>query len=233
MESVDKQSNNNEVLQEKENGGYFGYYVFVTISGIIGFVSVLLSLRFAIDFRQGSPVDYWSKNKDVVSILVALLAVIIFTIVSILFKEKLKKIYFSEIFLYIYIGFLTTVVSFLTFSYFNGILNANGEKGSYGWIIAEILSFIIAVTFAFFADKIVVFKSLNFEFKKVLSELGLFVSGRLLAEGIAIGLMYLIINILKRSEVLAKTIACIIVIIVNYLLSKYLIFKKAEEKSSK
>lgn len=235
MEQVDLQNKkddltkNNNLNNEKENsknlGAYFGYYIFVTISAIIGFFFVLFLSRFVIKIKFENQINFLTNNKNIVSIFIALLAVILFIFISIFFKAQLKKIFFSEAFLYLYIGFLTTVISFFSFQYFNSKLNPTGGKDSYGWMIAEMLSFTFAVIFSYFADKIVVFKSMNFRLKKMAFEFAAFVSGRIFSEGISIINMYIIINILNKNELIAKTISCIIVIIINYLLSKFLIFK--------
>ena len=211
---------------EKKEGGYLGYYLFVAVSAIIGFASTFYLVLYGIKVGNEKGVINIAKHQLEFSALIALIAVILFLFITIIFKKFWKKIFFTELFMYLYIGFLTTVISILIFAYFNERLNAGGKEGNLGWMVAEILSFVIAVSFAFICDKILVFKSLNFGIKKMATEFCLFVGGRLASEGIAILIMYVLINILGNKEIIAKFIVAIIVIILNYLLSKFIIFKK-------
>ena len=217
----------NDAKKTIEEGGYFGYYIFVFISAIIGFITVFFVTRlYLLDFFKNKfDIDLVS-HKSIVAVMASLIAVILFMFISLCFKKVLKMIFMSEVFLYIYIGFLTTMISIISFKLLNDNLNPSGEENSLGWIVAEVLAFIIAVTFSFFADKLIVFKSYSFIPTKLFGELGLFVSARLLTEGINIFVMYLIINVLKNEPMVGKITASVIVIVLNYLFSKFIIFKK-------
>ena len=233
---IEKKDNSNPSLDEKVNldkkeGGYLGYYLFIAISAIIGFAAIFNLALYGIKIGNENGIINITKYQLELSALVALIAVILFLFITIIFKKFWKKIFFTELFMYLYIGFLTTVISILAFAYFNERLNAGGKEGNLGWLVAEILSFVIAVSFAFICDKILVFKSLNFGLKKISTEFCLFVGGRLASEGIAILIMYVLINILGNKEIIAKFIVAIIVIILNYLLSKFIIFKKPKIES--
>ena len=229
---VEKQeiNENNFVVDNKSSkkveSGYFGYYLFVAISAVIGFFSILFLTQYGIKIGNQKGITNITSNVEQISLFVAVIAVVVFMFITILFKSFWKKIFFTELFLYLYIGFLTTVLSIFVFAQFDKKFNPSGEKGNLGWIVAEILSFVISVAFAFACDKIVVFKSLNFKLKKIASEFSLFVGGRLVSEGIAIMVMYILINVLGNKEIVAKFVVAIIVIVLNYLLSKFIIFKK-------
>ncbi len=215
-----------EVNKEQKHEGYFGYYIFVFISAIIGFIFVFFATRYLIDESKISGATNLASHKMLITIAVSLIAVIIFMFISLVFKKFLKKLFLSEIFLYIYIGFLTTVINVLSFKVLNDALNQGGKENTLGWLVAEVLAFVIAVIFAFFADKLVVFKSYNFIPTKIFAELGLFISARLITEGINIFLMYIIINVLKQEAMTGKIIASVVIIVLNYLFSKFVIFKK-------
>lgn len=211
---------------EKKEGGYFGYYIFVFISAIIGFILVFFTTRILIDkTKKIGDIDL-VPHKMLIAVTVSLIAVIIFMFISMGLKKLLKKVFLSEAFLYVYIGFLTTMISLISFDILNKNLNPGGTKDSLGWMVAEILAFVIAVTFSFFADKLVVFKSYSFVPTKLFAEFGLFVSARLITEGINIVIMYIIINVMKQDAMLAKIISSVVVIVLNYLFSKFIIFKK-------
>ena len=218
---------------KKEEDGYLGYYLFVAISAVLGFFSVFFLTEQGIKVGNEKGITNITSNVEQLSLVAAVISVVFFMFITIIFKKFWKKIFFTEIFLYLYIGFLTTVISIVVFAHFNVKFNQSGEKGNLGWLVAEILSFVIAVTFAFVCDKIVVFRSLNFRPKKIATEFGLFVGGRLVSEGIAIVLMYILINVLGNKELFAKFIVALIVIILNYLLSKFIIFRKTNKKEEK
>ena len=211
---------------DKKEGGYFGYYIFVFISAIIGFILVFFTTRILVDETKKIGDINLVPHKMLIAVTVSLIAVIIFMFISMGLKRLLKKVFLSEAFLYVYIGFITTMISLISFDILNKNLNPTGTKDSLGWMVAEILAFVIAVTFAFFADKLVVFKSYSFIPTKIFAEFGLFISARLITEGINIIVMYVIINVMKQDAMLAKIISSVVVIVLNYLFSKFIIFKK-------
>ena len=237
--TIDETSNNspnnnaihsNDTKNTNKEGGYFGYYIFVFISAIIGFAMVFFATRvFILEFvKEKYGIDLISE-KNIVAVIISLIAVILFMFLSLGLKRLFKKIFLSEVFLYIYIGFMTTMISIISFKFLNDNLNPGGEENSLGWMVAEVLAFIIAVTFSFFADKLVVFKSYSFMPTKLFGELGLFVSARLLTEGINILIMYIIINVLNNEPMVGKLVSSVVVIVLNYLFSKFIIFKKKKK----
>ena len=217
-----------EINKDEKHESYFGYYIFVFISAIIGFIFVFFATRLFIDEAKIEGITNLASHKMLIAIVTALIAVIIFMFISLVFKKFFKKLFLSEIFLYIYIGFLTTVINIISFKVLNDILNRGGDENTLGWMVAEVLAFLIAVIFAFLADKLVVFKSYNFIPTKIFSEFGFFISARLITECINIFLMYIIINVLKQEAMTGKIIASVVVIVLNYLFSKFIIFKKVK-----
>ena len=135
----------------------------------------------------------------------------------------MKKIYtkYKEIINYIIVGGLTTCVSLLTYYLLTfTILNPNI---SIELQIATIISWIISVLFAFFTNKKYVFESKNkFNFKEITS----FILSRLSTLLIEMLLMHLFVTVCKYNDKIMKIVVQIIIIILNYLLSKFLVFKK-------
>ena len=135
----------------------------------------------------------------------------------------MKNIYtkYKEIINYIIVGGLTTCVSLLTYYLLTfTILNPNI---SIELQIATIISWIISVLFAFFTNKKYVFESKNkFNFKEIIS----FILSRLSTLLIEMLLMYLLVTVCKYNDKIMKIVVQIIIIILNYLLSKFLVFKK-------
>ena len=158
---------NNETKETKEN--YFGYNIFVFISAIIGFIFVYFATRFIFYKYEEKNNIVLHNQKFIIAIFIALIAVILFMFISLSFKKVLKKIYLSETFLYLYIGFLTTVINFLVFKAVSESLININLNVKFSWKLAEIAAFIVGVLFAFFGDKIIVFKSQSLYLKVICS----------------------------------------------------------------
>ncbi|MEG2322057.1 MAG: GtrA family protein [Bacilli bacterium] len=131
---------------------------------------------------------------------------------------KLYKKY-EEIINYLIVGFLTTLISMVTYYLFSKVIHIN-------YLIANILSWIFAVLFAFVANKFLVFKSKNKDFKKVLKEAFDFFIARILSLIIDLFLMWLLVSIIKIDDMIAKLIVQFVIIVLNYIFSKLFIFKK-------
>ena len=134
----------------------------------------------------------------------------------------IKKIYnkHKEIINYLIFGLLTTIVSLVTYYILvYTILNPNNPIQLQ---LANIISWITCVTFAYITNKLYVFKKTN---KKPLKEIIEFYSSRLFSLFIDMLLMFILVTKLNLSDKLIKIIVQIIVIILNYILSKLIVFK--------
>ena len=130
----------------------------------------------------------------------------------------------KEIVLYLVFGVLTTVVNWLAYAVFVGIgLDIN---------VANILSWIVGVSFAFVVNKWYVFESRSLDGTKVIKEFGSFVGARIFTGVIAIILFPILYNLgLDQSlfgtdGFLAKIVTSAIEIVLNWVLSKYVVFRK-------
>lgn len=152
-------------------------------------------------------------------------------------KDFLKK--HRQIILYIVFGALTTLVNYVV--YF--LCKAVGIR----YEIATVISWICAVLFAFVTNKLFVFESKSSKTKTVAKEITLFFGGRLFSLALELLIMKIGMDIihadrltltafgkvLPLGEFLIKTVAQITVLVTNFILSKFLIFKnkKGGEKS--
>lgn len=134
-----------------------------------------------------------------------------------LIKDIIKK--YREQILYIIIGGLTTVVSLLSY-YISTRLFLNPEN-PLQLQIANVISWICAVTFAFFTNRSIVFKSHN----KIIVELIRFYSSRLFTLFVEMGFMALFVTALGIDDRFSKLAVQFIIFILNYILSKLLVFK--------
>jgi len=130
------------------------------------------------------------------------------------------NIYFKyeEIMNYLIVGGLTFLVSILSYFVLARIFSIE-------IMLSNVFSWVIAVIFAFFMNKIFVFKS-NEKGNKLAKEVIEFIKFRVLSLVIELVLMYVTVKIFKFDDMIMKIIAQIIVILLNYIFSKFFIFKK-------
>lgn len=125
---------------------------------------------------------------------------------------------------YLVFGALATIVNILSYVICSKLI-FNFLEESINVNLSEIIAFIVALIFAYFSNKICVFQSKTNSGKELIKEMVSFTSCRLITEAISIGLMNLAV-IIKFNDVIMKIIANIVVIILNFVFSKLLIFKK-------
>lgn len=133
----------------------------------------------------------------------------------------LKKLYEKnqEILSYLIFGGLTTLVNFVVFYAFDTVLDIQ-------YLIANALSILASIIFAFFTNKKYVFKSQSVTISAWIKEFFLFCSFRLISAGFDMLSMLLLIGILQWNSNVAKLATQIIVVFLNYFFSKWFIFKK-------
>ena len=131
----------------------------------------------------------------------------------------IKKIYikYKEIINYLIAGFLTLIVSISSYALLTKILHIY-------YIISNVVSWILAVLFAYYVNRKFVFKSTSIKREKVYEIINFF-KYRVLSLIIETILMYLLVDIILINDLVSKVIVQIIVIILNYIFSKFLIFK--------
>lgn len=145
------------------------------------------------------------------------------------FKSLLIK--YREIILYLVFGVLTTVVSWGTYAVFELVFRPLCPIDNLRVAIANVLSWICAVAFAFVTNKIWVFDSKSWAFGIVKKELITFVGSRIVTGCLEwFGVPLLIIIGLNQTifgikGMVAKVLVSVIVVILNYILSKLLVFK--------
>jgi putative flippase GtrA len=124
---------------------------------------------------------------------------------------ELKK----ELVLYIIFGVLTTIVNIVVYFFFTKLCGVN-------YIISNIIAWFLSVLFAYVTNRIWVFESEN---TNLIKEAVLFFGGRLFSGVLDTGLMILFIDILTIGDLISKVVVQIIVVIVNYVFSKWIVFK--------
>ncbi|MBQ7620850.1 MAG: GtrA family protein [Candidatus Methanomethylophilaceae archaeon] len=137
---------------------------------------------------------------------------------------------YREIIMYLIVGGATTVINWGSYYLFTDFL-------SFELNIANITSWIISVTFAFFTNKLYVFQSKHLDMKTMTKEFSAFVGSRIFTGIIAWILfpilLYLGIDrfIIETPGMLAKIITSVVEIVLNWVLSKYFVFRKKPEQT--
>ncbi len=121
----------------------------------------------------------------------------------------------KELFFYIIFGILTTLVNILVYIFFTRVFSLN-------YIVSNVLAWFFSVLFAYVTNRIWVFESDN---ENILKEIILFFSGRLFSGIVDTALMFLFIDLLLVSDSISKIVIQIIVVILNYIISKFIVFK--------
>ena len=131
-------------------------------------------------------------------------------------KKLINK--YNEIIMYGIFGVLTTIINLLIF-YILDRLGVNVYlNNSIAWIIS--------VLFAFITNKLYVFNSKDTSYKIIAKEGIAFFLARIFSYFVDMFTIFMIFQVMGINKMIAKIISNVIVIIINYLLSKIIIFKK-------
>ena len=153
--------------------------------------------------------------------------------------SKIKELFIKdkEIILYFIFGVITTLVNLGIFWVFNLIL------GDRLYLVSNIIAWILAAIFAYFVNKVFVFESKSWDIAIVKKEFIEFLGARLFSFLVEEGGMFLFIDIIGFDEfelnirsftvtgtMITKCIFAVIVVILNYFFSKFMIFTKKDKK---
>ncbi|MDR1205486.1 MAG: GtrA family protein [Peptococcaceae bacterium] len=132
--------------------------------------------------------------------------------------ERLRLFLTEEKISYLIFGVLTTAVNYVSYWAVRGPLAVD-------YRISTVIAWILAVAFAFVTNKFFVFKSRSVRRNVLLREISSFVLARLASGVFDIGWMILAVEWIHMNDMLAKILSNVVVIIMNYILSKMFIFK--------
>lgn len=127
----------------------------------------------------------------------------------------------EEIWNYLIVGGLTTLLSLAV--YYLCVLTFLNPNIPIELQIANVISWIVSVLFAYVTNRLFVFKSKQ---KNVKKEAISFIGSRVLTLLLDMLTMYVLVSILHINDKIGKIIAQFIVIVGNYVISKLFVFKK-------
>ncbi|HJC81954.1 MAG TPA: GtrA family protein [Candidatus Anaerostipes avicola] len=134
-----------------------------------------------------------------------------------------KKLYHDSRIRYLFFGGCTTLVNLGLFAVLKGPLGID-------YRISNFFSVAAAICFAFVVNKLFVFQSKTSSFTEGFREFIRFVLGRLVTMAVEVGGVPFCVEILHQPEMIAKLETQVIVTVVNYFISKFLVFKSTGGK---
>lgn len=116
-------------------------------------------------------------------------------------------------------GVLTTVVNIVTYSVCYGKLGISNT-------LSNVAAWILSVAFAYVTNKLWVFESRSWTWKILRKEILSFAGCRLATGIMDLAIMYVFVDLMEWPAMLMKILSNVLVIVLNYIFSKLVIFKK-------
>jgi putative flippase GtrA len=140
-------------------------------------------------------------------------------------KNKLLELYkkHEEIVNYIIVGVMTTVFSWIVYAV--SVWTFLDVENPVELQIANILSWIAGVAFAYVTNRKYVFKSTE---KNILKEAVQFSTSRISTLLLDMIVMFVMVTLLGINDIISKFVSSVLVTISNYLISKLFVFHKKQ-----
>ncbi|HBL40561.1 MAG TPA: GtrA family protein [Ruminococcaceae bacterium] len=158
-------------------------------------------------------------------------------------SEKIKKLINKETIEYVVFGALTTLVNFAVFKLLDMLFESSVSVDMTH--VTNVIAWVVAVAFAYVTNKLFVFESKSWEPGLVRKEVFGFAGARLLSLGIEELGLFIFINLCRfdrfelpitgnfsvDGKMLTKIGLSVIVLIMNYIFSKFIIFRKKTDEN--
>lgn len=132
-------------------------------------------------------------------------------------KSLIAKHY--DVLVYLVFGVLTTAVNYLVYLPCYNLLHLSAA-------LSNVIAWAFAVAFAYLTNKPFVFRSHDWSAKTVLPELTKFVITRLGSGAVETVIIFLTVDVLRWNGNVMKLLVSVLVVILNYVGSKLLVFRK-------
>ena len=154
--------------------------------------------------------------------------------------KMIKKLFikYKELITYVIFGVLTTLVNFFAFWLFTKIF------GEAFYLVNNAIAWVVGVVFAYITNKLFVFESKSWDLKVIAKEITGFLGARIFSFLVEEGGMLLFISVLGFGEksltvlgititgqFVVKILLAVIVVVMNYVFSKFFIFKSSENRN--
>lgn len=125
----------------------------------------------------------------------------------------------KEVLLYLFFGGLVVLLNLALFWLFTA-------RFGWGTLFANVIDWFFCVLFQFVTNKTWVFGAATHSVKRFWAQMAGFFGGRLLTLGVEELMLFVFIDRLLWNRILVKLIAQIVVIVSNYIISKFFVFKQ-------
>ena len=126
---------------------------------------------------------------------------------------------YRDILAYLFFGVLTTAVNYLVYLPCFNLLGLSAA-------VSNVIAWVVAVAFAYLTNKPWVFKSHDWSRQTVIPELTKFVGCRVGSGALETGIIFLTVDMLGFNGNVMKLVTSVLVVVLNYIGSKLLVFKK-------
>lgn len=135
-------------------------------------------------------------------------------------KELILK--YKSLLSYLFFGGCTTLINLVTYYLSAHVFN-------FSTVVSTIVAWVVAVIFAYITNKIWVFECKSWERNVLIKEISSFFACRLLTGLLDIIIMAVCVDILHFNDLIIKILSNVVVIVLNYIASKLVIFKRSNE----
>ena len=125
----------------------------------------------------------------------------------------------KEVASYLFFGVCTTLINWVSYYILYNICFVSN-------VVSTIIAWILAVAFAFFTNKRWVFDSKSYGAKTIAKESASFLLSRVFTGALDVAIMWVAVDLCHFNATLWKLLSNIIVVILNYILSKLFVFKQ-------
>ena len=132
-------------------------------------------------------------------------------------RVLIRKYY--DILVYLFFGVLTTVVNYIVYLPCYNLLHLSAA-------VSNAIAWVAAVAFAYLTNKPFVFKSYDWSAKTVVPELTKFVGSRIASGALETVIIFVTVDLLLWDGNIMKLFTSVLVVVMNYVASKLLVFKK-------
>lgn len=132
-------------------------------------------------------------------------------------KNLLLK--YKSVILYAFFGGMTTIVNIATYYVSAHLIHLDT-------LVSTCIAWVVGVLFAYVTNRKYVFESDKIGFSAVLKEVLSFFSCRLATGVVDVAIMYIFVDVLHFNDMFIKVFSNVVVIVLNYIASKLIIFRK-------
>ncbi len=137
-------------------------------------------------------------------------------------KQWIRKMYESSVIRYVFFGGCTTIVNLVSFFVLRKL---NAELNT-----ANIISIILAILFAYMVNSKFVFQDKCENLRDHIRPFSRFISARLATMVIEVGGVWLLVSVMGLNDMAGKFLTQFIVLILNYIFSKFFVFTTGKSK---